>query len=442
MTRNEYFFEYMRTLLGERYDAFIYAYNNKPRHKALRVNTRKISTDEFKKLFEGKLERNPLCENSFYCDVKPSLDPLYHAGLYYMQEPSASAAVASFAPYIGERVLDICAAPGGKATQIAEYMRGGVLYCNDTDNKRVRALIENIERLGIRNAVVTNATAADYRAAGYDGYFDTIIADVPCSGGGMMRYEDVPYSAEIVKGCAERQRVILRDCAELLCKNGYMLYSTCTFSKEENEGNIEFLRGLGFETVDIPLLAGVERAIGLEDGRRIYPMNFDGEGHFYCVLKKVSGCEKTMYAYEKQKRVDIKVGGLSFCADDRNGKLVLKNFNLPFFATDIKSRRDKQLRFVRVGVPIYCDDCGSHKQRELSYAFTHALDVDEVTALGSVEAGDNAYLYLSGNQLDMQAPSGSVIVTYKGYALGPGYSAASGDGCGVVKNKYPKNLRI
>ena len=209
----DYFFEQLRELLGGEYADFKRAYDEKPRHKALRVNTKKISPDAFLRLTDIAARRNPLCENSFYTAVKPSLDPLYHAGLYYMQEPSASAAVAAFAPFIGMRVLDLCSAPGGKATQAAAYMRGGVIFCNDVEQKRIAALRENIERLGIVNATLTRATAAEYVRYGGEEWFDTLIVDAPCSGGGMMRYENVQLSAEIVAGCAKRQREILDSAA-------------------------------------------------------------------------------------------------------------------------------------------------------------------------------------------------------------------------------------
>ena len=419
-----YFFEYMRSLLGERYGAFIDAYNNKPRHKALRVNTNKISVDEFKRIFCGELKQNPLCPNSFYCDVKPSLDPLYHAGLYYMQEPSASAAVAAFAPFIGERVLDLCAAPGGKSTQGSEYMRGGVLFCNDSEYKRTKALAENIERLGISNAVVTCGTAGDYVRAGFSEYFDTLIVDAPCSGGGMMRYESVPYSENIVNGCAERQRVILDDAVKLLRRGGYMLYSTCTFAKEENEDNVNYLQALGMRTVDIPLLVGAERGIDMPAARRIYPMNVDGEGHFFCVLQKMDGgsCDR---AAMRKKRSSVKLG-VKLDVAEIVGKRVILDFDIP----DLSG-----LNVIVAGTPVYDDDLPSH-------ALTHALDSEGVNSFGAVELGDFAHNYLAGEQISLAAPRGNLIATVNGYALGLVKSAAGGDGTSVLKNKYPKRLRI
>lgn len=431
-----YFFDYMRSLLGERYDEFISAYRYKPRHKALRVNTKKLSTSEFKKLFDGELKQNPLCENSFYCDVKPSLDPLYHAGLYYMQEPSASAAVAAFAPFIGERVLDLCAAPGGKSTQVAEHMQGGVLFCNEPEFKRLLALEENLRRLGVDNAVVTRRTAADYSAAGFDGYFDTLIVDAPCSGGGMMRYEKVPYSENIVSGCAERQRAILADAVKLLRCGGYMLYSTCTFATEENEDNVNYLRSLGMRTVDIPLLNGQERGIGIADARRIYPMNFDGEGHFFCVLQKTDGTSSERKPLKKRVRV-VQLGGLKLnAAESRFGAYTHTYLNADF--PDCI-----ELRPTSVGVPLLCDEKLQREAiYETDYALVHALKQSDIGVLGSVEACDDVMNYLRGGQLNISAPRGYVAVTYKGYALGLGYSAPSGDGSAVIKNGYPKKLRI
>lgn len=437
---SEYFFEYMRELLGKRYDAFYDAYTNKPRHKALRVNTNKISVNDFKALYGGELKQNPLCGNSFYCDVKPSLDPLYHAGLYYMQEPSASAAVAAFAPYIGERVLDLCAAPGGKSTQAAEYMRGGVLFCNDVETKRVSALTENIKRLGVKNAVVTCRTAKDYIEAGFEEYFDTLIVDAPCSGGGMMRYENVPYSENIVKGCAARQREILKDAVKLLCGGGYMLYSTCTFSKEENEDNVNYLQALGMSTVDIPLLAGTERGIDMPDARRIYPIDFDGEGHFFCVLQKTVG-GKAEVPMLRKKVTQAKFGNLTVSVAESNGKhqiyryLDIDDFDVPYCT---------QLYPFSIGVEAVTTELSIRESfYYANYALVHALSKEQLAALGAVEAGDKVNEYLSGKQLDISVPiRGYVAVTYNGYALGFGYSAPTGSGDYAIKNGYPKHLRI
>ncbi len=426
----------MQSLLGSEYDDFKRAYDGKPRHKALRVNTLKISAEEFAALAHKTggydLRANPLCENGFYTSVKPSLDPLYHAGLYYMQEPSAQSAVAAFMPYIGSRVLDLCAAPGGKATQAAAAMRGGVIFCNDTDYKRAGALVENVERLGIKNAVVTVGEAKDYRRAGFDGFFDTLIVDAPCSGGGMMRYESVPYSEEIVTGCAERQRAILDDAAELVAHGGYMLYSTCTFSREEDEANVEYLLDKGFVAVDLPLRRGEARGIGVPEARRIYPHNFDGEGHFYCVLKKVveTACDKRI---AKHKTDEVSVGGYKTARFTDLGILPMELPELD------------GLNVVRAGVAVFdAVRKDPHKRGEASHALVHALDRDQLNEFGTAElTKTQAEMYIRGEQLSAENLSAGVkIATIDGYALGLVKVAGNGAGDTVMKNLYPRRLRI
>ncbi|MCH5159166.1 MAG: hypothetical protein J1F33_08225 [Clostridiales bacterium] len=439
----DYFFSQMREILGERYTEFERAYNEKPRHKALRVNTLKISVDDFVELTrreqaagkrEYALKENPLCFGSFYTTVKPSLDPLYHAGLYYMQEPSASAAVSALSPYIGERVLDLCAAPGGKSTQLAAYMKGGVLFCNDVEYKRITALIENLERLGVKNSVVTLCDAKSYRAAGLDGYFDTLVVDAPCSGGGMSRYENVPYTAEIVEGCAKRQRALLDDAVMLLSTGGYMLYSTCTFSKEENEDNVRYIISKGFEPIDTPLLPGVERGIDIPEARRIYPHNFDGEGHFYCVLKKTAS-SLCVTRPDRLKRKSVKINGLNADCAEIGGQSVLFDGEYPKF-TVLPNGRQGTFCVMRSGVPLF------ERDGEPSHALTHALSPDEIERFGSVELNDCAEKYLRGEAVDVSADKGIKAALYRGYALGKVRSAPDGAGSMTLKNLYPKALRI
>ena len=433
----DYYFEQLKQILGSEYEAFKAAYDTKPRFKALRVNTLKISVDEFKSLCERYeragirdygLKPNPLCINSFYTCVKPSLDPLYHAGLYYMQEPSAAAAVAAFAPYIGERVLDLCAAPGGKTTQAAAYMRGGVLFCNDVESKRVNALKENLARLGVTNAVVTQASAADYVNADFCEYFDTLIVDAPCSGGGMMRYESVPYSESIVDGCAVRQREILDSAVKLLKNGGYMLYSTCTFAPQEDEQNVKYILDKGFTTVDTPIVAGAVRGINLPDARRIYPHNFDGEGHFYCILKKTAGGESDKPTMRVKRKL-VEINGLKIdCREFPDGL---------HYAPEIP-RLDGLLKKCRgVGVKI------DRKKDELDYAVLHALNAEQLKAVGTVElCMEDAQKYIRGDQIAIAAKKGFYAATIDGYALGCVKSAPDGAGEMVLKNLYPQSLRV
>lgn len=244
----------------------------------------------------------------------------------------------------------------------------------------------------------------------------------------MMRYESVPYSENIVKGCAERQREILKDAVKLLCGGGYMLYSTCTFAKEENEDNINYLRLLGMRTVDIPLLVGTERGIDMPDARRVYPMNFDGEGHFYCVLQKTSGGQVELPKLRKKVKA-VKFDNFIMPVAEIVGKRVILDIDDTCFP-DMSG-----LNVIVAGTLVFDDGAPSH-------ALTHALDSDSVKKLGAVELGELSRDYIAGKQIDISAPSGNLIATVNGYALGLVKSAAGGDGTRVLKNKYPKHLRL
>ncbi|MDE6398881.1 MAG: hypothetical protein K2L51_06130, partial [Clostridiales bacterium] len=300
-----------------------------------------------------------------------------------------------------------------------------IIFCNDPEYKRTRALAENIERLGVRNAAVTSNTADDYVKAGCEEYFDTLIVDAPCSGGGITRYETVPYTRDIVEGCAERQRAILAQAVRLLAAGGHMLYSTCTFSREENEQNVEYLCSLGMETVDVPLLDGVERGIGIADARRIYPHNFDGEGHFYCVLKKRGGgvCVRPVL---RGKRRTAKAGAATLDVIEIDGRLTLP----------ISSPRLDGLNVIRLGVPVF------NVKGEPTHALAHALTRNQVADAGAVELGALACEYLKGGELNIAAPHGMTVAAVGGHALGWARAARSGDGEPVLKNLYPKALRI
>lgn len=429
----------MKDILGERFADFKQAYDGKPRFKALRVNTLKISVEDFVALSgkyekegirEYALKKNPLCEQSFYTLVKPSLDPLYHAGLYYMQEPSASAAVAAFSPYIKGNVLDLCAAPGGKSAQAAAIMHGGVIFCNEPDGERRRVLSQNLSRLGVYNSVVTQATADDYADAGFNEYFDTLIVDAPCSGGGMSRYETVPYSREIVEGCAARQRGILDSACGLLKRGGYMLYSTCTFSEEEDEDNVRYIEDKGFSPVDIALRDGEERGINLPEARRVYPHRFDGEGHFYCVLQKTSGGEN-IKPPEKLGHKIVRFDGLELdCIIDPCGAV---RYAAPFPRLDGLKKK-----YRGAGASVGGGE-------EPDYALIHALSKEQLLKTRTAELNPrDAERYIRGEQLSIgeAEKKGYCVATTEGFALGSCKIAPDGAGEFVLKNHYVYSERV
>ena len=255
----------------------------------------------------------------------------------------------------------------------------------------------------------------------------------------MMRYENVPLSAEIVAGCAKRQREILDSAARLLQNGGYMLYSTCTFSREENEDNIEYMIGKGFAPVDIPLRDGETRGIGMPDARRIYPHRFDGEGHFYCVLQKRVGGVSGL-PFSKTEKTKEHIGGAVVDCIKTDGAILLP--------TDIARIG---VRTVRRGIEVYdgasAGRCAVRDRRsrsaEPSHALTHALDRGQVASFGAIELSESdALKYIRGEELAADAPKGTLVATYKGYALGLVKSARSGTGEPVLKNLYPKALRV
>ncbi|MGC5771261.1 RsmB/NOP family class I SAM-dependent RNA methyltransferase [Paenibacillus pabuli] len=309
------FEERMKNLLGIEFESFMNSYKQSP-HAGLRVNTLKISMEQFNEIAPYDLRPIPWCETGFYVphDVKPGLHPYYHAGLYYIQEPSAMAPVELLQVQPGDRVLDLCAAPGGKTTQIAAKLQGkGVLVTNDIHAERTKALAKNVELYGVRNAVVLNESP-ERIASAFPHYFDKVLIDAPCSGEGMFRKdEDMVKSWEhhSVEKCVLMQRDILETAARLLAPGGTIVYSTCTFAPEENEAMIaEFLNmNRNFAVTDIPKKAGFasgrpdwvrqmmpEKAVAMEavldqtkGTARLWPHLLEGEGHYVAVLQHRPG---------------------------------------------------------------------------------------------------------------------------------------------------------
>lgn len=338
------FTEKMQRLLGDAYEAFLASYGQ-PRRFGLRVNTLKISTEEFERLAPFHLTKIPWVENGYYYEEQdaPARHPFYYAGLYYLQEPSAMTPASVLPVQPGERVLDLCAAPGGKATELGAKLRGrGLLVANDVSASRAKALLKNIEVFGITNAFVTNETPA-HLAEQFPEFFDKIVVDAPCSGEGMFRKDPAvikAWDAQKPSACAKQQREIVRRAADMLAPGGMLLYSTCTFSPEENE---QIVAGLLAERTDLELLDipwyegfahgipeaaewdGQEKCAGRSerpsvcgstddrdgrdalcgtpheaasgaDGRcdlrkcvRIFPHRMAGEGHFLALLRKKGG---------------------------------------------------------------------------------------------------------------------------------------------------------
>ena len=277
------FTERMKERLGEDFSAFSASYARPPL-RGLRVNPLKISAEDFLLRAPFPLgERVPWEKNAYYQDAdRPGGDVYHFAGLYYLQEPSAMCAAPLLGVKAGERVLDLCAAPGGKTTQLAADMGGtGVLVANEIDYGRAKILAQNTERLGITNCMVTSLPPR-LLAEKLPEYFDKILVDAPCSGEGMFKKEPnaIPeWSMENVARCAARQREILDEAAILLAGGGKLVYSTCTFAEEEDEWQVEaFLaRHPEFELLEM---------------KKLLPHEVKGEGHFAALLRKNEGAKR------------------------------------------------------------------------------------------------------------------------------------------------------
>lgn len=417
------FSERMRSRLGKEFDAFCASYE-RDAERAIRVNTLKISAERFEKISPFALEHVPWEPSGFYADgEKLGKTPLHAAGLYYVQEPSAMCAAPQLGVNSGERVLDLCAAPGGKSTQLAQAMNGGgILFLNEINFTRAKILSSNVERLGVKNAAVICA-APEELAEKFVCYFDKILVDAPCSGEGMFKKEQAAvteWSLQNVTSCACRQKKIL-DCADkMLAGGGRIVYSTCTFAEEED--------GLQISSF---LKTHANYKLLKED--TLYPHKVRGEGHYFAVLQKgvaerrdmpylaptVGGQAAAIYAEWERDNLNISFGNIHAVGQTL--------YSLPHGMPEIPFQT---LRAgVRLGEVAGGRFVPSHSLAMcLKSGECAGLEVDEATAVN----------YLRG--LTFACPenvSGWRLVLYLGYPLG--WCKASG---GVAKNHLPKGLRI
>ena len=287
-------------LLKDEYEAFIRSYQE-PRHFGLRVNTLKCDPEWFRKNAPFTLTQVPwISQGCYYVkENTPARHPFYSAGLYYLQEPSAMTPADVLPVEKGDRVLDLCAAPGGKSTALGAKLGGsGFLMSNDISAARARALLHNIETFGITNAAVTCAVP-DRLAGHFSCFFDKVLVDAPCSGEGMFRKDEAAvraWSPDKPAKCAAVSRSIVLSAADMLRPGGMMLYSTCTFAIEENEAVIAHLlrERQEMELIPIPDREGFapgitppgETMTGLDRCVRLWPHRIGGEGHFMALLHK------------------------------------------------------------------------------------------------------------------------------------------------------------
>ena len=425
----EAFLQRMEAQLGLEYPAFLESLE-RPRAVALRFNPLKGERPVLP--FVGAPV--PWEPEGFYYDpqTRPGLHVYHEAGVYYLQEASAMAPVALLDPKPGERVCDLCAAPGGKTTQIAGRMLGqGFLVCNEINPKRAKILSRNIERMGVANALVTNEHP-ETLASRFPGFFDRVLVDAPCSGEGMFRKEEAAvtdWSQETVQMCARRQREILDSAARLVRPGGRLVYSTCTFAPEEDEETVgAFLKShpeFAPEPVDAPWFVPGENA-----SYRMWPHKLLGEGHFAAVLRKTQGesgevpaCpgEKCPKAWESfAKELDITLP---------EGKAV--SFGQSLYWALMELPELNRLKVLRPGLELGTERKGRF---EPAHALALWLKTCAVTESFPPESPEMK-AYLHGDVVP-SGKKGWCLVQAGGYAIGWG----KGDGS-VLKNHYPKGLR-
>lgn len=471
----------MKAFLGDEWEEFLYSYDNN-RFQALRFNTLKVGKNKsVEEEIAGIMDK--LCipmdkkvtwaNDAYYYDEekRPGKHPYHEMGLYYIQEPSAMSAAALLAPKPGMRVLDLCAAPGGKSTQLATYLGdSGLLVSNEINTQRSRILSQNIERMGIKNAIVTNEDSF-VLASHFPSFFNAIQVDAPCSGEGMFRKlpEAVEqWSVENVAICAARQKEILDNAAVMLKPGGVIVYSTCTFSREENEDVIEhFLESHPDFT--------------LEEMERFWPHKVDGEGHFVAKLVRRGSVNEFDADYEVCEENCNKVEDTGLKADRKtkknknnknrknetksaltkeNMKLLsefldetvsedmaawIKNSRLVMFGEQLYRLPDmevdiKGLKVQRAGLHI-----GEFKKQRFEPSHSLALALKQSDAQNVVKLTcDDPQTTGFFNGQSVMLSDGQAAECKKGWALVcvDGYPAGWGKVNGAqVKNHYPKGLR-
>ncbi len=293
MTLPQEFLDRMKEILGDEYDAFLESYNE-TRKYGLRVNTAKISPEEFEKIAPFHLTEVPWIPGAYTYlqEDGAARHPFYFAGLYYLQEPSAMTPASVLDVNPGDKVLDLCAAPGGKSTALGAKLKGkGLLVANDISASRCKALLKNIEVFGIPNSYVTNEVP-NKLAERFPEFFDKVLVDAPCSGEGMFRKDEGAVKAwypERPAECAKIQKDIVLQAADMLKPGGHMLYSTCTFAPEEDEEVIRFLLAErpDMQLLDVPTREGFSEGLGdMHQCVRLWPHKTGGEGHFLALLEK------------------------------------------------------------------------------------------------------------------------------------------------------------
>ncbi len=452
----------IRRDLGKDADSFLRSCFDAAK-KGIRFNPLKLDPDKEVALAK-EFKHVPWEEHGYYYeDIRPGRSALHAAGAFYIQEPSAMAPVIFLDVKPGMCVLDLCAAPGGKSTQIASFLGGtGLLAANEPVRDRAKILSQNIERLGIRNALVISHDPDELKVR-FPASFDRILVDAPCSGEGMMRRDETAveeWSAENVEMCALRQSRILDAASIMLKPGGRLVYSTCTFSKDENEIQIErFLeRHADFSIVEAKPYPGMRSDRSM---LRIWPMDGYGEGHFIAVLERDGELTQSMYGYHgagepslnNRQKQDLKlyrefvsdvmkIGGIRQYISDASNLFIFGKTLCAFPEGGLPVLSG--LKVIRAGLEL-----GETVKGRFIPAHSLAASMKEEDAMRAAELSDvlslsdedseKALAYLNGQTIKDPAASenGWTLATISG--ISAGWVKVSN---GILKNHYPKGLRI
>ena len=433
------------------YEAFLESYDRE-RTYGLRYNPLKTDRERFIKEMPFALRAIPWAEEGFYYEAseQPGRHALHEAGAFYIQEPRAMAVVSVLDPKPGERILDLCAAPGGKSTQIAGRMQGkGLLVSNEIVPSRAKILSQNTERLGGANCVVCKETPKRLLEA-FPAFFDRVLVDAPCSGEGMFRKDEIAiaeWSPENVSMCAARQRDILEQAAGMVCPGGVLVYSTCTFSVEENEGVINsFIKA----HPEFDIEEGLNKTI------RLWPHRIEGEGHFIARLRKAYGERRMVYrtiakeiaaagngskgkekgktAYKMCKDFLSEEIVLTESAQERLFKeRVLYHFGEALYLIPEEMIPLRGLQVARPGLQLGFCEKNRFKPAHALALYLHPEEVQKYYDL----THEQAKRYLNGETFNVGTElKGWHLLTVQGFSIGFGKAVG-----GQMKNHYPKGLR-
>lgn len=429
----------MKSLLKDEYDDFKKALLEKP-VKGLYLNRNKKNVERV--LDQNYVEHHPIVENGYLYDENyhPGRSAYFLAGLYYIQEPSAMLVADALPIEPDDFVLDMCAAPGGKSCEIASRLTGeGILIANDIEASRARILSENIERFGLDNTIVTNVDPMRFTKQ-FQEAFDKIVLDAPCSGEGMFRKLEQAidtWSEEKVLECAHIQKNLLKGAYDMLKQGGMVIYSTCTYSYEENEAMVHYaVDELGFELLPLNKSNGLCPGVDLDEVVRCYPHHYRGEGHFIALLKKPGNSPRKQVRTIKPSvnLADLKVLK-AFYQENLNKKVpsyIIEN-NGHLYAVKKNFPELKGIRVLRNGLYL-----GEVRKNRFIPSYSLALTLTKQDVKRSYDypsESEEIKKYIHGETLEGTGEKGFGVIFVDGYPLSF-YKESN-----QVKNLFPKGLR-